>query len=76
MSLSSMSLSSMPLSSLGRMIKLSCLVMTLSTTCGMTVTEATATNFSPRLRQATEQCRVRTVCDDHGQNCYTVDDCQ
>lgn len=34
-----------------------------------------ATNSSPRLRLATHQCRAKTVCDDHGKNCHTVDVC-
>jgi hypothetical protein len=35
-----------------------------------------ATNSSPRVWPATEQCRAKTVCDDHGQNCQVVDDCR
>jgi hypothetical protein len=33
------------------------------------------TNFSPRVQQATHQCRAATVCDDNGKNCHTVDRC-
>jgi hypothetical protein len=32
-------------------------------------------NFSPRVQQATHQCRVVTECDRNGKNCYTVDKC-
>jgi hypothetical protein len=39
-------------------------------------TNSSPPNSSLRPRQATEQCRVRTVCDDHGNNCQTVDDCR
>jgi hypothetical protein len=35
-----------------------------------------ATNSSPRAWLATHQCRAKTVCDDHGQNCQVVDDCR
>jgi hypothetical protein len=34
-----------------------------------------ATNFSPRVQQATHQCRAETECDENGKNCYTVDRC-
>ncbi|MGO9135187.1 MAG: hypothetical protein ACLP8A_14240 [Methylovirgula sp.] len=33
------------------------------------------TTFSPRVQQATHQCRAATVCDDNGENCHTVDRC-
>ncbi|MGO9007332.1 MAG: hypothetical protein ACLQIQ_11190 [Beijerinckiaceae bacterium] len=33
------------------------------------------TKFSPRVQQATHQCRVVTKCDQNGKNCYTVDHC-
>jgi hypothetical protein len=33
------------------------------------------TNFSPRVQQATHQCRATTVCDDNGKNCHTADKC-
>jgi hypothetical protein len=33
------------------------------------------TNLSPRVEQATHQCRAVTKCDDHGRNCYTADKC-
>jgi hypothetical protein len=39
-------------------------------------TNSSQPNSSPRLWPATEQCRVRTVCDDQGNNCQTVDDCR
>lgn len=34
-----------------------------------------AANFSPRVWQATHQCRAKTVCDRDGKNCHTVDIC-
>lgn len=35
-----------------------------------------ASNFSPRVRQVTHQCRAKTVCDSNGKNCHTVDVCR
>ena len=35
-----------------------------------------ASGFSPRVQQATHQCRVKTVCDRNGKNCHTVDVCR
>lgn len=35
-----------------------------------------ATNFSPRVRQVTHQCRVVTKCNRNGKNCRTVDVCR
>ena len=35
-----------------------------------------ATNFSPRVRQVTHQCRVVTKCDRDGKNCQNVDVCR
>ena len=35
-----------------------------------------APNFSPSVRQATNECRIEEKCDVHGQNCQPVNVCR
>jgi hypothetical protein len=51
-------------------------MVSASAMIGPGVTNKAATNSSPRVWLATHQCRAKTVCDDHGQNCQVVDDCR
>lgn len=43
---------------------------------GPGIVNKAATNFSPRVRQVTHQCRVVTKCDRNGNNCHPVDVCR
>ena len=47
-----------------------------SSVSGPSIITRGVTNFSPRVQQATHQCRAETECDDNGKNCHTVDHCQ
>jgi len=47
-----------------------------SATVGPGIVNKAATNFSPRVRQVTHQCRVVTKCDQNGKNCHNVDVCR
>jgi hypothetical protein len=51
-------------------------IVSASASIGPSIINKAATNFSPRVRQVTHQCRVVTKCDQHGKNCHTVDVCR
>jgi hypothetical protein len=42
---------------------------------GSGIINKAASNLSPRVQQVTHQCRAKTVCDNNGKNCHTVDVC-
>jgi hypothetical protein len=50
-------------------------MLNASNVTGPGIINKNVTNFSPRVQQATHQCRAATVCDDNGKNCHTVDRC-
>lgn len=50
-------------------------IVAASAATGHGIEAKAATQSSPRLWLATHQCRAKTVCDDHGKNCHTVDVC-
>lgn len=50
-------------------------IVSASAMIGPGIVSEAATNSSPRLWPVTHQCRAKTVCDDHGKNCHTVDVC-
>lgn len=51
-------------------------VASASAIIGPGILNKTATNFSPRVRQVTHQCRIVTKCDKNGKNCHDVDVCR
>ncbi|HWC92991.1 MAG TPA: hypothetical protein VG475_07745 [Pseudolabrys sp.] len=51
-------------------------IVSASAMIGSDIVNKAATNFSPRVRQVTHQCRLVTKCDRNGKNCHPVDVCR